>query len=72
MKVDGLQSLLEENGLRLTHSAHLAQYIPPLLQQEKEKLCSELDGTFMMVLHVMEKHWQWLSGLSRIGRLNNV
>lgn len=41
-KVDGLRSLLEENGLRLTHSAHLAQYIPPLLQQEKEKLRGEL------------------------------
>ena len=49
-KVDGLRSLLEENGLRLTHSAHLGQYIPPLLQQEKEKLRSELDGAFVSAI----------------------
>ena len=32
MKIDSLRGLLEENALRLTHSSHLADYIPPLLR----------------------------------------
>jgi len=37
-KVDCLRALLEENGLKLTSSTHLYDYIPPLLKQEKESL----------------------------------
>ena len=43
-KVDDLRALLEENGLKLTHSFHLADYIPVLLQQEKETLKNEIQG----------------------------
>ena len=31
VKVDSMRGLLEENGLRLTHSSHLADYILLLL-----------------------------------------
>ena len=41
-KVDDLMALLEENRLKLTHSSHLADYIPMLLRQEKEMLKNEL------------------------------
>lgn len=43
-KVDDLRALLEENGLKLTHSSHLADYIPLLLRQEKESLKNEIQG----------------------------
>ena len=43
-KVDCLRGLLEENGLRLTSSTHLYDYIPPLLKQEKENLRAEIEG----------------------------
>ena len=43
-KVDDLRALLEENGLKLTHSSHLADYIPLLLRQEKELLKNEIQG----------------------------
>ena len=43
-KIDDLRALLEENGLKLTHSSHLADYIPVLLQQEKETLKNEIQG----------------------------
>ena len=42
-KIDTLRALLEENGLRLTHSSHLADYIPLLLRQENELIRSELE-----------------------------
>ena len=44
-KEDDLRVLLEENGLRLSHSSHLADYIPPLLKQEKDTMRSETEGT---------------------------
>ena len=37
-KVDCLRGLLEENGLKLTSSTHLYDFIPPLLKEEKESL----------------------------------
>lgn len=43
-KVDSLRGLLEENGLRLSHSSHLADYIPLLLKQEKETLIKEIQS----------------------------
>ena len=42
VKVDDLRALLEENGLKLTHSSHLADCIPLLLKQEKETLKNEI------------------------------
>jgi len=35
VKVDDLRALLEENGLKLTHSSHLADCTPLLLKQGK-------------------------------------
>ena len=49
-KVDSLCGLLEENGLKLTHSSHLADSIPLLLKQEKEKLRAEVEGTFVSAI----------------------
>ena len=46
-KVDSLRGLLEEDGMKLTHSSHLADCIPLLLKQEKEKLRAELEETFV-------------------------
>ena len=46
-KVDTLRALPEENGLRLTHSSHLADYIPFLLQQKKELIRSELENEYI-------------------------
>ena len=43
-KVDELGALLEGNSLKLTHSSHLADYIPVPLQQEKETLKNEIQG----------------------------
>ncbi len=56
-KIDGLRSLLEENGLRLTHSAHLAH-----LYYSKRRRNYVVSWMvlwylpYLMVLHVMEKH----------------
>ena len=47
-KVDDLRALLEENGLKLTHSSHLADYIPLLLRQEKESLKNEIQGCLFL------------------------
>ena len=49
-KVDRLRGLLEENGLRLTHSSHLSDCIPLLLKQEKEKPHSEFEGDFISAI----------------------
>ena len=43
-KVDCLRGLLEENGLKLTSSTHLYDFIPPLLKEEKESLRAEIEG----------------------------
>ena len=42
-KVDDLRSLQEEVALRLTHSSHLADYIPLSLREEKKQIRSEVD-----------------------------
>ena len=47
LKVDSHKSLLEENGLKLTPSCHLSDCIPPLLMQEKKKVCGELKDTYI-------------------------
>ena len=36
-KVDRLRGLLEENGLKLTSSTHLYEYIPPFIEARKRK-----------------------------------
>ena len=41
--------LLEENGLKLTHSSHLADSIRILLKQEKRN-CVQLEGTFVSAI----------------------
>ena len=41
-KIDMLRSLLEENGQRLTASAHLGQYISIVFKQEVERIKNEL------------------------------
>ncbi len=43
-KIDSLRSLLEENALRLTHSSHLLDLIPPLHKQEKQAIRQEVEG----------------------------
>ena len=50
VKVDDLRALLEENGLKLTHSSHLADCIPLLLKQEKETLKNEIAGVPVSVV----------------------
>ena len=49
-KIDRLRGLLEENGLRLTNSTHLYDYIPLLLKQEKEKIRTEVAGTVVSAI----------------------
>ena len=41
-KVDRLRPLLEKNGYRLTHSAHLGQYVSLIFKQEVERIKKEL------------------------------
>ena len=41
-KVDGLRPLLEKNGYRLPHSAHLGQYVSLIFKQEVERIKKEL------------------------------
>ena len=50
VKVDDLRASLEENQLKLTHSSHLANYIPLLLKQEKETLKNEIQGVPVSVV----------------------
>ena len=50
MIVDSFCSLLEENGLKLIHSSHLADCIPLLLKQEKENLQAEIEGMFISAI----------------------
>ena len=49
-KIDDLRVLLEESGVRLTHSSHLADCIPLLLRQEKEALHKEVEGEPISVI----------------------
>ena len=44
-KVDSLRGLLEEGALKLTHSSHLANYVPVIQGEEKNRIHSEIDGT---------------------------
>ena len=47
-KVDDLCSLLEEDGVRLTHNSHLANFIPLLCKQEK--LHAEVKDAFVAAI----------------------
>ena len=49
-KIGRLRDLLEGNGLRLTNSTHLYDYIPLLLKQEKEKIHAEVARTFVSAI----------------------
>lgn len=49
-KIDSLRGLLEENGLRLTSSTHLYEFIPVLLKQEEDLLRAEIGGTFVSAI----------------------
>ena len=49
-KIDDLRGILEEGALRLTHSSHLADYIPPILRTEKQKVRKELEGKHVSVV----------------------
>ena len=57
-KIDSLRGLLEENALRLTHSSHLLNFIPPLLKKEKQAVCQEVEGKDVSVC---------FDGTSRVG-----
>jgi len=48
VKVDDLRDL-SENGLKLTHSFHLADCIPLLLKREKETLKNEINGCLFLL-----------------------
>ena len=41
-KIDGLRHLLERNNCRLTHSSHMSDLVPPLLEKEVGLLKDEL------------------------------
>lgn len=58
MKIDSLRGLLEENAVRLTHSSHLANYIPPLLKREKQIIREEIQDQAVSVV---------FDGTSRLG-----
>jgi hypothetical protein len=49
-KIDSLRGLLEENALKLTHSSHLADYIPPLLKKEKQGIREEIQDEDVSVI----------------------
>ena len=49
-KIDELRGLLEENAVRLSHSSHLADFIPPILRNEKLLLRKELEGKEVSVI----------------------
>ena len=49
-KIDSLRGLLEENALKLTHSSHLADYIPPLLKREKQAIREEIQDKDVSVI----------------------
>ena len=57
-KIDKLRGLLEEGVLRLSHSSHLADYIPFILQSEKQAIRKELEGKEVSVV---------FDGTSRLG-----
>lgn len=57
-KIDELRGLLEEGGLRLSHSSHLADYIPPIARSEKQSIRKELEGKYVSVV---------FDGTSRLG-----
>lgn len=42
--VDDLRGLLEEGTYRLTHSSHLAEYIPIIYEEEKKRIQKEIEG----------------------------
>lgn len=44
-KVDSPRGLLEEGALKLTHSSRLADYVPVIQGEEKNRIHSEIDGT---------------------------
>ncbi len=48
-KVDSLRGLLE-GALRLSHSSHLADYIPVIRREEKKRICEEIDGQDVSVI----------------------
>ena len=49
-KADGLRSLLESDGLQLTASSHLAEYIPVLLAEEFDCIKNEVVGGAISVI----------------------
>ena len=49
-KVDSLRSLLEEGALKLTHSSHLADYIPVIHGEEKKQIRREIDCQYVSVI----------------------
>lgn len=49
-KVDSLRDLLEEGALRLTHSSHLAGYVPVIQEEEKKRIRSEIDNQDVLII----------------------
>ena len=49
-KVDSLRGVLEEGALKLTHSSHLADYVPVIQGEEKKRICSEIDGQDVSII----------------------
>jgi hypothetical protein len=49
-KIDSLRSLLEEGSYRLTHSSHLAEYIPVIYSEEKKRIKNEIEGRDVSVI----------------------
>ena len=50
VKVDSLRGLLEEGALKLTHSSHLADYVPVIQGEEKKWIRSEIDGQDVAII----------------------
>ena len=50
VKVDSLRGLLEEGALKLTHSSHLADYVPVIQGEEKKRIRSEIDGQDVAII----------------------
>ena len=49
-KVDSLCGLLEEGALKLTHSTHLADYVPVIQGEEKKRIRSEIDSQDVSII----------------------
>ena len=49
-KVDSPRGLLEEGALKLTHSSHLADYVPVIQGEEKKRIRSEIDGQDVSII----------------------